>query len=270
MDIQRARFFDSDYGMKKSSFFFALWPLVAVPAARGQWIEAGLRNVMATYAENPGDYNSRVSGTSVLRFNDLPTGISSNVTWSGVGSFNTLKINNGDHYGGAVDTVGSSKYIVQRSGTGNVASTTLTLSAASAYFGLWWSAGDTNNTIKFYSGSTLVVDFNSNSLLNVMGSDAAYQGNPRNRTWNSTKPYVFINFFAMNGVIWDSIVFSNAATNRAFESDNYTTRVAAFDPMTEGSYPGIYFGGVPEPSLALFGLLSLPLGFLRRRNQMTA
>lgn len=227
--------------------------------------------LVITYAENPNDYNTRLSGTQVYRFNNLSTGVNNNVSWAGVGTFDRLFIKNNDYFGGAVDPAGSGprRYSVQSPGT--VVSTTFTLSTPSAYFGFWWSAGDVNNVVQFFNGATKVAEFKTSTLLNVIAGDPSYKGNPENRNWNSSQSYAFINFFAMDGVTWDKIVFSNAVGGTAFESDNYTTRVTAYNPTTDGPMPGKVLGTfgpdgqVPEPSTALLSVLALPLLMRRKR-----
>ncbi|MGL5016499.1 MAG: Npun_F0296 family exosortase-dependent surface protein, partial [Luteolibacter sp.] len=67
---------------------------------------------------------------------------------------------------------------------------------------------------------------------------AEYDGNPLNRTVNRNEPYAFINFFGDATTTWDRIVFSNDGSS-GFESDNYTTRVAAWDPAVDGAISGV-------------------------------
>ena len=236
-------------------------------AARGQ--------VMITYAENPNDYNSRLTGTSVYRFNDLAVGNNTNVVWSGVGTIDQINIKGADYYGGAVDNPVSnpSRYALQSVASG-ITSSTLTFNTSSAYFGLWWSAGDVNNTLRFYNGATLIAEFKTSTLLDVIAGDSSYKGNPANRTQNSSQSYAFLNFFAMEGATWDRVVLSNTVSGTAFEADNYTSRVAAYDPTTDGPMPGkqlVYVNGtttvlVPEPGSMLLGMLAIPLLLLRRKR----
>lgn len=199
--------------------------------------QAAHAGVIITYAENPGDYLSSLSGTQVYDFNTLSTGKNTNVAWNGVGSFNQLYIKNADAYGGAVDSqhAGGTRYSLQGAGSG-VLSSTLTLSTPSSYFGMWWSAGDARNVLEFYNGDLLVGRFTTSSLMDPL--PAAYDGNPRNRSINPGEPYGFINFFADESTAWDRIVFTNDGSS-GFESDNYTTRVTAWDPLVDGALPGV-------------------------------
>lgn len=195
-------------------------------------------DLIVTYAEDPSLNQSSLSGTQVFDFNTMSIGYQKNVSWEGVGTFDQLYIKKADAYGGAADATNpnGSLYSVRGAGT-SVTSSTLQLDIASSYFGMWWSAGDPRNVLSFYSGETLVGTFTTSSLLNLLPS--TYDGNPINRKINSGEPYAFINFYGDEKTTWDRIVLTNDGSS-GFESDNYTTRVAAWDPATDGA-----LGGVP-------------------------
>ncbi len=225
--------------------------------------------VIVTYAESPKAESSSLVNTQQYTFDNLSLGLNKNVDWTGVGEFNQLYIKSADQYGGAANT----QYSVQGVGT-SVSSTILNLNTASAYFGLWWSAGDASNVLDFYSGAngtgTLVAEFTTASLLKALGK--AYNGNPNAGKFNgldSNEPFAFINFFAVEGTTWSSIVFKNSSSS-GFESDNYTSRVEAYNQATDGNMPGVVLEAitgtqvvalVPEPNasmaMALFGGLSV-------------
>ncbi len=193
--------------------------------------------VVITYAEDPKAYQSSLSGTDVFDFNSLPVGKRNKVVWDGVGFFNQLQIQKFDAYGGAPDAARplGTNYSLQGAGT-KVLTSTLFLATDSAYFGMWWSAGDARNVLNFYNGDDLVSRFTTSSLMEPL--PAAYDGNPLNRQVNSSEPYAFINFFGDEKTSWDRIVFSNDGSS-GFESDNYTTRVAAWDPAVDGAISGV-------------------------------
>jgi len=192
---------------------------------------------LVTYAEDPDQINTTLSGASVFDFNTLATGKNTAVNWNGVGSFDQLFIKTPDQYGGATDGThpGGTQYSVQGVGSG-VTMTTLSLTTDSSYFGFWWSAGDASNVLRFYNDGQLVQEFTTASLLSVLPDD--YFGNPRNRSLNTGEPYAFINFFGDAHTSWDSITLTNLG-NTGFESDNYTTRVAAWNPTNDGPLPGV-------------------------------
>ena len=194
-------------------------------------------SVIITFAEDPDSYLSTLSGTSGYDFNSLSPGTYRKVSWDGVGTFDRLQIMKADAYGGAPDAANptGSNYSVQGVGS-KVLTTTLVLDTDSAYFGMWWSAGDARNVMSFYDGDSLVSRFTTASLMEPL--PASYDGNPLNRKVNSGEPYAFINFFGDEKTTWDRIVFSNDGTS-GFESDNYTTRTEAWDPAKDGALSGI-------------------------------
>ncbi|CAN5862691.1 hypothetical protein BH11VER1_BH11VER1_19930 [soil metagenome] len=202
---------------------------------------AALSNTKAamviTYAELPDAYTTSLGGTEIFDFNTMALGRSLNVGWSGVGVFDQIYVKNADMYGGATDAthLNGTRYSVQGAGT-SVTSSTLSLNTPSSYFGLWWSAGDAKNVLDFYSGETLLAEFTTSNLLSSLPAD--YRGNPRNRSLDSSEPFAFVNFFGDTNTAWDRIVFRNNGSS-GFESDNYTTRAAAWSPSTDGALPGV-------------------------------
>lgn len=193
--------------------------------------------LIVTYAEDPNLNLSSLANTNVFTFDQLKTGVNKNVSWSGVGSFNQLYVKGTDVYGGAANAANpkGTNYSLQGAGTG-VLSSTLTLEKSSSYFGMWWSAGDPYNKLDFYQGSQLVGSFTTASLLGLLPD--TYFGNPRDRSLDAGEPFAFINFFGDPKTAWDKIVLTNNNSS-GFESDNYTTRVTAWNPLVDGALPGI-------------------------------
>lgn len=234
---------------------------------------AARASLVITYAEGPNEVNSLLTGTTVFNFNSLATNEThTNVAWSGVGSFDQLRVLAADSYGGAVDPGFDygSPYSVQ--GFSGVNTTTLTLTQPHAYFGFWWSAGDANNILDFYNGENLVGHFTTATLLDQLSSTNDYRGNPRDRGLNYGENYAFINFFGQEGTTWDKIVLSNGS-GTGFESDNYTDRQAPWSLETDGPMPGHQLvtiqtpetNAVPETGSALLGMLGGMLLLRRRR-----
>jgi hypothetical protein len=203
-------------------------------AALTQVSQAG---VIITYAEDPNANLSTLAGTEVFNFNSTRTGISSNVSWKGVGTFDQLYVKYADAYGGAADALNpkGSLYSLQGAGSG-VQASTLKLNTDSSYFGMWWSAGDARNVLEFYNGDTLLGRFTTSNLMAPL--PASYDGNPINRSINRGEPYGFINFFADETTAWDRIVLTNDGSS-GFESDNYTSRIKAWNPLVDGALPGV-------------------------------
>jgi hypothetical protein len=195
-------------------------------------------NMLITTSEGVGAFNSSLSGTSVQTFDDL-LGVNRNVTWDGVGTFDQLNVIKANVYGGAPSATSpnGTNYAVE--GIGAVKQTTLTLNQSSSYFGLYWSAGDAANDLKFYNNGVLVADFTTSNLMNLL--PRSYFGNPittgPNAGKNAGEPYGFINFFGDANTTWDKIVFTNTTTS-GFEADNYTSRVEGWDPTQDGALPG--------------------------------
>jgi len=85
-----------------------------------------------------------------------------------LGSYDHLLVRSADAFGG---DGGKGKYMSVNIGI-NAASnpTTLTLANPQRYFGLWWSAGDPNNVLNFYSGSKLLETFRTNDVVNFINA----------------------------------------------------------------------------------------------------
>jgi hypothetical protein len=194
--------------------------------------------MIVSTAEGVGAFNSTLSGTKVQTFDDL-VGHNTNVTWEGVGTFSELNVIKADQYGGAPskDSPTGTPYAVE--GIGKVGETVLKLNEATSYFGLYWSAGDAANNMKFYSNGVLVADFTTSNLMNLLPK--SYYGNPIEEGWNSGanggEPYGFINFIGDENTSWDTIVFGNTHGS-GFEADNYTVRTNGWNPTTDGALPG--------------------------------
>ncbi len=198
-------------------------------------------DMVLTYAESPGATNSSLADTSIFTFNGYSNGTHvTNAVWTGVGTYSQIYVINANQYGGANGT----PYSVEsaKSGLGGNPTTTLTLNTSVAYFGLWWSAGDPNNFLSFYSGNNLVASFNTTNLFNALPS--TYLGNPTSgyKGQDATEKFAFLNFYGLNGTTFDKIVLSDPSTLSGFESDNHTVRSAAYgqDPNDVGTtLPGV-------------------------------
>ncbi len=191
---------------------------------------------LVTVAENPNDFTSSLGGTSLYSFDNLKLGLNKNVSWDKVGTFDQLYVQAYNQYGGAPDAEfpGGSPYSTQSRNVGVVA-TTLTLNTPSSYFGFYWSAGDAYNKLQFFNGSSLVAEFTTASLMKELPK--TYYGNPLNRRQNAGEPYAFINFYGDASTTWNRIVLTNNGTS-GFESDNYTSRIAAWTAKLDGAITG--------------------------------
>lgn len=217
-------------------------------------------NLIMTYAEQPGVQVSTVAGTTMLNFDTLPTGkLSKNVDFLGAGTIDKVYVIPANQYGGAADATypNGSPYSVESSSSGLGANptTTLTWNDPSAYFGMWWSAGDPNNYLSFYSGTNLLAQFDTKWLDQKVGK--SYYGNPvpgTNHGKDSGEAFAFINFYAVDGAKFDKIVLSNPGSS-GFESDNWTVRAAAYGTQAgDGStLPGVPVEEVNGTNTTVYG-----------------
>lgn len=148
--------------------------------------------------------------------------------------------------------------------------TTITLSSAVTYAGLWASAIDgdfsssAGNTVALYSGGDLLGSFALKPLL--AGADSAYWGSP-NAPWQGQdgwEPFAFFNF--TSDTAFDRIdLIQNGGGG--FELDNVTIGHAI---TLSGGSNNASTGAVPEPAswammLTGFGLVG---GMMRTRRRL--
>ena len=119
------------------------------------------------------------------------------------------------------------------------------------YLGLFWGSIDVsnitapgnpsnfNNTIKFYSGATVVADLTARDVFPLL----AQQGGPDNQTMPAYNQYV--NFFFTNGQSFDKVEFGS--WQFAFEFDNLAV-------------------AVPLPGAVLLGFLGLGFAGMKLRR----
>jgi len=186
---------------------------------------------LVTIAEDPYATSSTLSNTTQFTFDDLPTGLSSNVTWDGVGTFDSLYVSDANVWGGAYNELTGSASQFSWQGSRWTPTSTLSLDQSSSYFGFWWSAGDRNNQISFYNQDDLIARFTTESMFGSLSLSQDYYGNPLTGG-NSREPYAFINFFGDAETSWDRIELTQLGGG-GFESDNYTTRVESFNPEVD-------------------------------------
>lgn len=177
-----------------------------------------------------------------------------------------LIISSADQYGGA----GGTGYYPELFASGNGYTLTLTTSGGLPgvnYFGLWFSALDAGNDLKFYENGTLLLDFTPTLFQSLVGacpnSSNAFCGNPNANFLNqdSGEQFAFLNFYDETGY-FNEVVFTESGDG-GFESDNHT--VGYMNPPTP---TGTLIQGSPIPEPGSF-LLMLPgvMAFigLRRR-----
>lgn len=202
--------------------------------------------------ENAGVQQTTVALASTEDFESVPLGeITTYVSSAVGGTYSGGEVINANQYGGAGNT---GKYDVV--GLGTTTSQTLTFDSGKTYFGLWWSAGDAANTLKFY-------DENGGELGSyVIGSiipylSDAYRGNPVTKE-NMGEYYAYLNFTTTGGSLIKSIEFGNL-TSSGFESDNHSV----YDKVITPPGHAIPDGG---SSVAMLGGALAVLGLVRRKQ----
>jgi hypothetical protein len=150
-----------------------------------------------------------------------------------------------DAFGGANQT----QYMAVGAQSGPTLTTTLTLTTPASYFGIYWSAVDSQNSLVIFSGATPELTINQATILALVAGNSAYFGNPNNGL-DTTEPFVYLNINTTGGSEITSIKFVNESTATGFESDNHSVT------------------SVPEPTSAIMlglGLTTLTGITLRRR-----
>ena len=232
---------------------------------------AGNAAVVVTY-ELPGVQTTTAAFdyVGVETFDGRPTGLGQNFTTDFgttgqstviTGAYSEVQINPADVYGAAG---GVGNYAVAFSNDPYE----LTLSTSDpkgvTYFGYWLSALDANNRLDFYQGSQLLYTFTPTAVLNAIGGNPAYFGNPTApfQGGNGGEPYSFVNVYFTNGESFDRVRFYQVGGG-GYESDNHTV----------GFFTNIGGIGVPEPAtwammIGGFGLVGSALR--RRRGDVVA
>lgn len=173
----------------------------------------------------------------------------------------TCSINTVQAFGGASNSTNDTATVA---GSGSKFATTsdainpviINLTTQSKYLGLWWSAGSTGNTMKFYNGSDLLLTVTLQDMINLLGTGPAnstawtnrnndsaanvitalngtksrkvwYFGNPRGytsttptsiSTISANEPFVYLHMFVGGNLTFNKIELSGPG----FEFDNLT------------------------------------------------
>lgn len=260
-------------------------------------IEIAHAGISVTY-ESPGATTSSLSHTVIYDFNTNATGVQStpwlyainssnqvNLDWmtnnlsvtngvtnASLGSYSNLNVKTADKYGGAPSITNNAvdtKYNAVVSGN----TMTFTLNAPAQYFGIWWSAGDAGNTLKFLNNGTNVLTFTTANVISALAgatNKAAFYGNPTTQflAQNPAEPYAFLNFFADSNTSFTEIQLTE--TGATFESDNWTLRDPYYGAYTNedpNNLPGTLVAA-PEPSswmLLSLGALAVVIVTQRRK-----
>lgn len=229
------------------------------------------------YLSAPGSQSTIFTDTLTETFSGFTPGIYTSNLTSSIGTYQLSSTNKLAVVANNIYGTGTGNYVALGAQSGSSAPVTLQLSGAHSYFGFSWNAGDVNNEISFYNGSTLVGRYSTATITNILKKSTVtalngstynssdYYGQPSTHL-NSSEPYAFINFIDSTGT-FDKVVFGNSGTTgTGFESDNHTIRTTA--PSAVSSF--VFVGSVtPEPgSVGLcIGLGLSSCLFLKRRRR---
>jgi hypothetical protein len=171
----------------------------------------------------------------------------------GLSGQDSFVIQAADQFGGA----NGSQYMTFGAQSGNASPVQLVLTSPATYFGFWWSAGDANNGISLYDGSTLVGRFSTATILSLLQAtsvtavdgalyqSSTYFGNP-NTGQDANEPFAYVNFLDTGGDI-TSIVFDNSgSTGTGFENDNHSVYNGAVTVAPTAVFVSTV--GTPEPA----------------------
>lgn len=229
------------------------------------------------YLSAPASHSTIFTDTITETFSGFSTGIYTSNMMGAVGTYQLssttkLAVVANNQYG-----TNTGNYVALGAQSGSSAPVTLQLPGQTAYFGFSWNAGDANNEISFYNGTTRVGYYSTATITAILKNSTVtalngqiymsskYYGQPTTGL-NSSEPYAFINFISTGGT-FDKVVFGNkSTTGTGFESDNHTIRTTA--PGADGSF--VFVGtATPEPgSVALLTGFGLAGGvFLKRRKR---
>lgn len=238
--------------------------LVAVSGYQAPAAYASDPNSLNMYIDSPfvqGSYVATASNT--MTFDSSATGAAGcdDNQPTGIAITGTCSVNTVQNYGGASNSLNDTATVA---GSGSLFGTTssptapvvINLTNQSKYLGLWWSAGSTGNTMKFYKDTELLLTVTLQDMINLLGTgpssssvwtsrnnDSAsnvitaingtqnrkvwYFGNPRGYTSttptsissiSANEPFVYLHMFVGGNLTFNKVELSG----QGFEFDNLT------------------------------------------------
>jgi hypothetical protein len=163
--------------------------------------------------EAPGVRVTSVPGVITENFDD---GNANN----SIGTYSGGILMNADVWGGA-DGVGG--YLLATQGNPS----NLTFNTPQSYFGMWWSAGDAANSLRFYDANdVLLASYVIGDIIPFL--NASYYGNPSGtfQGGNAGEPYAYLNFTATGTDFIGRVEFGGSN----FESDNHSVTTERITP----------------------------------------
>lgn len=223
-------------------------------------VQAAAGDDISLYISAPSVQGSHVSGSGVRSENFesiVCPGTAATTTPSGVGTMawvdNPARTTSGascsivtaGDYGGASVAALNSDPTTGGSGSRYLSNgyddIVFELTAPVKYVGLWWSAGNTDNEVSFYNGTTLLQTVTTSALLTKLAQStvtavdstvyqsASYFGNPRFKPAAPTtpnEPFAYLNLFLSGNYSATKIVIAGGG----FELDNIVTSESESGP----------------------------------------
>lgn len=230
----------------------------------------------AAYASDPNSLNMYIDQPLVqgsyrgnaITFDTANTGVGNCGSSSGISISSACRVDNVANHGGASNSLNDTATV---GGSGSRFATTngstpftITVPNDTKYLGLWWSAGSTGNTMKFYQGNTLLLTVTLQDMISLLGSGPSssgdwttkntddpgnvitalngttnrkmwYFGNPRGyastspsaiSTISNNEPFVYLHMFVGGDLTFNKVELSGAG----FEIDNLAVSTVAQAP----------------------------------------
>ncbi len=234
-------------------------------------IPCGEAASIIAYVEAPGVEATSVAGATTVNFDGLTRGIFTSALVTTIGTYDAgggpaYAITGADAYGGAGD---KGNYMAIGAQSGSTGPVILTLNTPSNYFGFWWSAGDSQNSVSFYNGAQLLATISTAQLVALIPNDGSktvttvngsvyhanqYYNNPNGG--DASEPFAYVDFIA-TGLTFNRVAFSNASLGTGFESDNHSVASNVIAPPTSDVMLQNLPLSTPEPGTC--GLIGMAL-----------
>ena len=232
--------------------YFLIFLMLVVP------FSLHAQNSIQVYVSPPSDNSTNVvvSNPQILTtmpFNTTGTG------WAAAPPTGTTIANLGKYY-----TLSGSSSVVSDNDYGAGTGSYLGISASSKvglkfnedknYFGFTWCAGDVGNQIQVYHAGQLLLTYTTSNVMDFLPktpnkvitatdnstyNSSAYYGKFTNRSMDANEPYAYLHLYSSGTMVFDSLVFSQAAGNGTFETDNHSV-VSGLLTNLPGTWTTVY------------------------------
>ena len=230
---------------------------------------------IVAYVEGPAMQSSSVAGVVTETFDGFSTGRYTSSLATNIGTYQAtssavFSINSADLYGGAG---GTGNYFAVGAESGSEGPIVVNLKSEANYFGFWWPAGDSKNSITFMQNGVALASFTTSNIVTLLPKTTGatvtaingtkyntvdYYGNPNPNISpkDDGEPFAYVDVIA-NGLTFNQVAFSNATLDSGFESDNHSVANGITDPPAGDVIVQNVPLAAPEPG----SLLLVVLGF---------